>query len=139
MRIRARSRAGLTLVEMTVVVSILGVLASVAIPRYRAHVHRAQRTEAYYGLRTIHDLQTSYFGKEMRYSDSFQEIGPPLTGGTLREDGSIVGQRYTFTLDTWDLGGVPDSNYRATATADLDPSDATLDILIIENDLTVIE
>ena len=40
--------------------------------------------------------------------------------------------------ELWDLGGVANANYRATATGDLDKDDTTLDVVIIENALTVL-
>ena len=45
---------------------------------------------------------------------------------------------YTYVLQAWDVNGLPNANYRATATGDIDPSDAVLDIVIIENMLTVV-
>lgn len=134
-----RRRAGLTLVEMAFVVAILSLLGTVAVSRYQHHVFRSKRTEAFYGLRTIHDLQMEHFQREEQYADSFDVLGAPLTGGKILEDGSFQARTYTFSLETWDLNGKPNANYRATATADLDPTDNTLDIVIIENDLTVIE
>ena len=85
----------------------------------------------------LFDHQTVFYAKEFEFSDSFVELGPPLDTGTVNEDGSFNGPLYTFTLATWDLAGKPNANYRATATADLDSSDDTLDIIIIENRVTV--
>jgi Tfp pilus assembly protein PilE len=124
---------------MAFVVAILSVLSAAAVARYQHHVYRSKRTEAFYGLRTIHDLQMEHFQRTQQYTDSFQDLGAPLSGGQILEDGSFKGDVYTFTLETWDRNGQPNANYRATATGDLDPSDNTLDIVIIENDLKVIE
>ena len=56
-----------------------------------------------------------------------------------RSDGAYQGPYYTFTLSRWSLGGVANANYRATATGDLDRDDSTLDVVIIENALTVLD
>ena len=88
-------------------------------------------------MRSIHDSEIVYYAKSMEYTDSFHELGVPVEGGTLLSENSVLGNRYTYTLATWALGDMPNANYRATATADLDGSDATLDIIIIENQLTI--
>lgn len=41
-----RRQSGFTLVELMVVITIVAILASVAIPSYREHVRRANRSEA---------------------------------------------------------------------------------------------
>ena len=46
---------------------------------------------------------------------------------------------YTYTVDTWDVNGQPDGNFRGTATGDIDPMDPVLDIIIIENRLRIVQ
>jgi prepilin-type N-terminal cleavage/methylation domain-containing protein len=134
-----RPERGFTVPEMVAVVAILGVLAAAMLPNYVRGVYKARRSEALYALRAIHDAESFYFAREHRYTDSLAELGFGLEGGKLRADGAYEGPYYTYTLETWDLGGRPDANYRATATGDIDGSDDTLDIVIIENALTVID
>ena len=124
---------------MAVVVAIVGIMASAALPWLMRNIYRSKRTEAIYGLRTIHDLQTNYYDETQEYSDSFAVLGRPLAGGKINEDGSYSGQEYTFTLQTWDVSGKPNANYRATATGNIDPRDETLDIVIIENRITIMD
>jgi type II secretory pathway pseudopilin PulG len=131
--------AGFTLAEMLVLLVILGVLAAAHLPNYIRSVQRAKRSEALYALRGIHDAQSYYFANENQFADSFDTLAFELEGGAPRPDGAYQGPYYTYSLERWDLGSQPNANFRATATADLDPSDATLDIVIIENSLTVKE
>ncbi|MDJ0847064.1 MAG: prepilin-type N-terminal cleavage/methylation domain-containing protein [Myxococcota bacterium] len=133
----ARSRRGFTLIEIMVVVAVVAVLASAAIPQFKRSLYKSRRTEALYGLRAIHDLQLDYYAEHQEYADTFAKLGEPLDSGTINAAGAFVGDQYTFTLDTWDLDGRQNANYRATATGDIDPSDATLDIVIIENRVTI--
>lgn len=135
---RTRNR-GFTLAELGAVVAILGLLCVAMLPDYLRFVYRARRTEALFALHSIHDFESVHYATSGEYSSSFPALGFTVEGGTQRPDGAYQGARYTYTLSTWELGGHPNANYRATATADLDPDDATLDIVIIENALTVLD
>jgi type IV pilus assembly protein PilE len=132
-----RRRRGFTLPELMVIVVLLSILASVLVPTYLRYVYRSRRSEAYYALRAIYDAQTYHYANHGEYSGSFEELPFDLDGGTLRDDGAYDGHEYTYSLERWDLGDKPNANYRATATGNIDDSDDTLDIIIIENALTV--
>jgi len=131
-------RSGFTMTELGVVILILGMLSAGLAPTYLRSVYRARRSEALYSLRAIHDFQSVNYASYGEYSNAFSALGFALDGGRLRTDGAYQGPYYTYTLSRWDLGGVPNANYRATATGDLDKDDSTLDIVIIENSLTVL-
>ncbi len=58
---KTRSRsAGFTLIELMIVVAILGILAAVALPRYRSYLYRSKTTEAVSFLAEIKSRQESY-------------------------------------------------------------------------------
>ena len=135
----ARRTLGMSLIEMMIVVVIIGLLASVAIPTFRNFVYRARRVEGMMGLRQLFQLQTSYYSDKGLYSDSFPDLGFQIEPGQHQMDGSYRADWYTYTLETWDVNGQPDSNYRGTATADIDPMDPVLDIIIIENRLRIVQ
>ncbi|MCD6570010.1 MAG: prepilin-type N-terminal cleavage/methylation domain-containing protein [Deltaproteobacteria bacterium] len=46
-------RHGFSLIEIMIVVAIIGILASVAIPLYTGHIRKARRSEAMTGLQTV--------------------------------------------------------------------------------------
>lgn len=135
----ARRRAGFTLTELLVTLAVIAALLATVAPTYLRSVYRARRGEALVGLRAIYEAQTFHYATTRQYSDSFEALAFDLEGGSLRADGAYQAPIYTYTLSRWDLGDQPNGSFRATATADLDPDDATLDIVIIENALTVLD
>ena len=135
---RGRGTRGFTLVELSVVIAIVAMLGAAMIPSYLRSVYRARRSEALFALHAIHDFESVHYATYQEYSDSFPVLGFALDGGSQRSDGAYQGPFYTYTLSRWALGGVANANYRATATGDLDKDDTTLDIVIIENALTVL-
>lgn len=122
-----------------IVVAIIGVLASAAVPNYMSYVYRSRRSEAMHTLQAIHTFQSEYYGTNGEYADSFEELGFTVSTGTLVDDRTIMAPFYTYTLMALNMNGVPRANYRVVAAGDIDPTDPVLDILVIENQLTIIE
>jgi hypothetical protein len=50
---------------------------------------------------------------------------------------TLQGRIYTYTMTALTQNGKVAANYQAVATGDIDPNDPVLDVLMIENDLTV--
>jgi type IV pilus assembly protein PilA len=68
-----RSKKGFTLIELMVVVAIIGILASIAIPNFLRFQAKSKQSEARLLLSGIFTAQTSYFSENNRYG-SFNEI-----------------------------------------------------------------
>ena len=133
---RRRGR-GFTLVEVLVVVALISILASIGLSQFRLLMAKTRRTEATSTLSGIYKLQISYFAQAGLYAGSFDALGFQLNGGQRIDANTILGDHYTYTINALPVGGVASANYQAIATGDIDPMDPVLDILIIENDLTV--
>ena len=56
----ARRQAGFTLLELLIVVGILGILASIGVPQYRAALQTARVGKAKHELRTISNAVDSF-------------------------------------------------------------------------------
>lgn len=139
MRSLTRPRSGgFTLIELMVAVAIVTILTGIALGSYRQQAMRAKRTEAVVGLGAIHRSQESYRAAELHYGDTFDEIGFVLDGGTRIGERTIRAATYTFEVEALPLDGDPRGNFQARATGDLDPGDGVLDVLLIENVLTVL-
>ncbi len=60
-------RSGFTLIELMIVVAIIGVLASVAIPTFMTYQLTAKRTEAFANLASLGKAQKAYFAEFNTY------------------------------------------------------------------------
>lgn len=67
---------GVTLIELLTGLVIVAVLAAIAVPAYRSHVLRTQRTDATTALLRIQGAQEKFFVQNARYSDGL-EAAPP--------------------------------------------------------------
>lgn len=132
-----RTSAGFTLIELMLVVAIVGVLASIAIPRATNMLLRAKRSEAYMVLEGAHTAQTAYLAEVGSYGSTFDSIGFELEGGIQVSPTQIDSNDYSYELLALPWNGSPNANFSVTATADLVPGDDVLDILMIENHIIV--
>ena len=85
--------AGVTLIELMIVVVILGIIAAVALPAYRGYVIRADRTEATTTLLRIAAAQERWYLQHNRYAARLEDLG----FGPHSETG-----RYALTLSSAD-------------------------------------
>ena len=130
-------RTGFTILELMVVVAIIGILSTVGLSIFKKQSMRAKRSEAIQTLDAIHTAQTIYYAMHQQYGDTFDEIGFAVDGGRVLDPNTIEGPHYTYTMRALPFDGQPRGNFQAIATGDLDPGDDILDILMIENQLTV--
>jgi len=76
---RSDHAEGFTLIELMIVVAIIGILASIAIPNFVRFQLRAKAGEAKLALVTIYKAENSYFSEFGSYIDMDAE--PSTTGG----------------------------------------------------------
>jgi len=99
MGIHARRReAGFTFVELMIVVAILGVLASVAIPSFRSYQWKAKRSEAFTNLAALAKTQQSYYA----IYDIYFGVAPAEPGTTLGDTPGTVARVSTGIATAFD-------------------------------------
>jgi prepilin-type N-terminal cleavage/methylation domain-containing protein len=80
---RAKGSAGFTLVEVMIVVALIGVLASVAIPGLISYQARSRRAEAYANLNAVASSQTSFYAVKGLYHGTGLSWPDPVPYGGL--------------------------------------------------------
>ena len=128
----SRRQGGFSLIELVIAVAIIGILASVAVPNFQSFMIKSKRAEAYTQLTDVYRKQMAFYLENKRYGTTFNEIRFQIGGGTVIDTNTIQGQNYTFTLETFDVGGVLAADFQAVASGDLDPSNPLLDIIMVE-------
>ena len=132
MRFIRKGNKGFSLVELMIVVSIIGILAALAVPRFQGFQARAKSAEARTSLAHVYTLQQSYYGDNDTYSNSMLAIGFSLngvTGATIAAN-TTAKVRYTynvsaatattFTANASSAAGLLGSCHTAAHTANID-------------------
>lgn len=108
-----RKQAGVTLMELLVVIVVVGILASIAIPSYRRYLHRAQRTDATAALLRLQTAQEKNYLQYGRYITTTANLAnAPGTGASAGLGILTTSERgfYSLAVESTTTG------YRATAT-----------------------
>ncbi len=70
-----RSSKGFTLIELMIVVTIIGILASIALPSFTTFLAQSRQAEPKAMLKTWFSTQRSYFAEKSAYTESFVVLG----------------------------------------------------------------
>ena len=124
---------GFRLTELMIVVAIIGILATIAIPNFLRYQARAKQTEAKSNLVAIHTGEIAYFAENNGYLDDFNAIGFAVSGASQRyyyelgnaNSGTLPAGCTASTLDT-----VSATGFIAVAIGNID-GDATCDVWTI--------
>jgi prepilin-type N-terminal cleavage/methylation domain-containing protein len=104
--IAERRKDGFTLIELMIVVSIIGILATVAVPSFLRYQSRARRAEAYSNLAGLAKTQKAYFAEYGRY------VGAEMVPSTITGVNPSAALRDSSTIATEfsGVGWYPDGN-----------------------------
>ncbi len=102
------NKNGFTLMEVLVVVIIIGVLTSVALPMYTRAIERSRAVEAMSNIKAINDAIYVYNSLKEQCPTKFSQltVSLPATTSALNSS-SITGKYFTFELDSADATTIP--------------------------------
>lgn len=70
----SKGERGFTLLELIIVVAMIGILASIAMPALKDMPRRAQESVLKTNLRTLREVIDQYYGDKGRYPATLQEL-----------------------------------------------------------------
>ena len=77
---RNRKRRGFSLIELLIVIAIILIIITVALPKLSRARMYAHETAAIKAIQTLHAGQTQYMSQFGKYAPSLTELGPPTNG-----------------------------------------------------------
>ncbi len=107
-----RRRRGFSLIELLIVIAIILIIITIAMPKLTNAKKFAQETAALRAIQTIHTAEVQYNSQYGRYAISLTELGPPASGAASAAAADLIQndlasgtkQGYKFTV-TGNNGG----------------------------------
>ena len=97
-------RSGFTLIELMIVVAIIGILASVAVPMLLQYIQDSKKAEAFDNLRLLADGAVAYFSEEHPSADGLEVVTQEFPeGGYCTAGADMTGNKVTPTSTNWHL------------------------------------
>jgi prepilin-type N-terminal cleavage/methylation domain-containing protein len=102
---RRRNR-GFSLMELLIVIAIILIIGTIALPKLNRARMFAQETAAIGAIRTLHQAQTQYYSQYGRFAANLLELGPPTSGQPNAASADLIAEDlargvksgYRFTL-----------------------------------------
>jgi len=93
---RKHRQRGFSLIELLIVITIISILATIAVPSYKRHTIRARETVLLEDLYQMRSAIDAYFADNAKYPESLEEL---VEAKYLRD---IPRDPFTGETDTWE-------------------------------------
>jgi type IV pilus assembly protein PilA len=102
-----RRRRGFSLIELLIVIAIILIIITVAVPKFQKAQMFARDMGAQKAIQTIHTAEVQYQSQYGRFANSLAELGPPAGGAASQTAADLIdstlaggvkgGYKYTLT------------------------------------------
>ena len=110
-RERRRNQRGFSLIELLIVIAIILIILSIALPKMSQSQMHAREMGAIATLKTINTVQIQYQSQFGQYATSLPQLGPPAGAGS--NEGAQAANLISSNLASGSSGGY---NYTVTQT-----------------------
>ncbi len=94
-RTLTRNAKGFSLIELLIVISIIGIMAAVAIPKLQAFLKQGRETATISSLQEIHKAEASYYSRKNKFTNLNDLVTEGLLNKNYGEGKAISGYTYT--------------------------------------------
>ncbi len=108
-------QAGVTLIELMIVIVIIAIIASAAYPLYTQYVVRAKRSVGTTMLLQVADRQQQYFMDHKRYASSLESLGFTSNPFMMNDQGALIADDDPNRIYGISLSDTTATTYTATA------------------------
>ena len=103
-----KQRRGFSLIELLIVIAIILIIITIAVPKYNRTQMYMRETAAIKAVQTIHQVQVQYQSQYGKFAGSLAELGPPASGAAGPGSADLIGN---------DLAGGVKQGYKFALTA----------------------
>jgi len=115
---RLKHQAGVTLIEIMIVVCIVGILAMIAYPNYTSHIVRSKRTQAASCLQEAAQYMERFYTTNLRYDQTTGGVAVSLPATACIKDmnGNYVVSISSVAANTFVLQATPQGSQASRET-----------------------